>query len=163
MDQTPLAKLRPYLAQARPFLPHAAALFLFALLGWMNGYVQASRTIDNPNLKETWAVPDWAPTHVGPERAVFATLDIWDGKKPLTTAARQEAPAKKAWEFVGTVRTGRSYAAMILVGDSGRVQRALPGDVLPNGEKIIAVGNGSLQIDVSGDHQEIKLFQPEKK
>ena len=156
------AKLRLYLPRVRPFLPYIGALFFFALLGWVNGYFQASKVIDNPNLKDTWSVPNWTPYHTGPERARFAMLDIWDGKK-LQAAVKQDAAAKKPWQLVGTVRTGTTYAAVVLLGSDGRVQRMAPGDDLPNGEKILAVGNGSLQIDVSGEQQEIKLFQPQKK
>ena len=161
MEQV-LAKVRLYLPHVQPFLPHATALFVFALLGWMNGYFQSSRAIDNPNLKDTWSVPNWTPYHTGPERALITTLDIWDGKKPQAIAAKPE-PAKKAWQFVGTTRTGKAYAAVILLGDEGRIQRVMSGDLLPNGEKILAVGNGSLQIDTGSEQREIKLFQPEKK
>lgn len=157
-----LAALRTYLPQARPYLPHAAALFLFAALGWANGYFQASRMIDNPSLKDTWSVPEWSPYRAGPERALFATLDIWDGRKPVIVAAKSDAKPVQAWVFIGTVRTGKTYAAVILLGDSGRVQRAAPGDLLPTGEKVVAVADGSLQIDVAGDQREIKLFQSGK-
>ncbi len=162
MIERMLAIYRLYLPTARPFFPHAAAVFFFGLLGWANGYFQATGAVDNPNLKETWSVPNWSPYHAGPERALFAGLDIWDGRKPTTTAAKPEVKAQQTWAFLGTVRTGKTYAAVILLGDSGRVQRSVPGDVLPNGGIIVAVGNGSLQIDVAGDQQEIKLFQSGK-
>ncbi len=161
MIQQVLAKVRLRLPDAKAYLPHAAALMIFAAIGWMNGFFQATRTIDNPNLKETWSVPNWAPAHIGPERAMLSALDIWEGgKKPLS--AVKEVP-KQAWRLIGTVQAGKSYAAVILLSDGKRVQRAAAGDVLPNGEKVLAVGHGSLQIEVSGTQQEIKLFKPEKK
>ena len=161
MIQQILEKARLYLPEARPFLPHAAALLVFAVLGWMNGLFQATRTVDNPNLKETWSVPTWTPYHTGPERIMFASLDIWDGKKPQSAAAK-EAP-KQDWRFIDTVQAGKAYAAVILLSDGKRIQRATTGDTLPNGEKIVAVGHGSMQIDVSGTQQEIKLFKLENK
>jgi len=161
MIEQALTNVRLYLPQAKPFAPHAAALLFVALLGWANGYFQASKEVENPDLKDTWAVPAWAPYHAGPERTLFSQIDIWDGVK------RQAAPApasvKQAWQFVGTVRQGEVFAAMILIGDTGRIRRATPGDTLPNGEKIVAVEKGLLQLEVSGNQQEIKLFEPVKK
>ena len=93
---------------------------------------------------------------------LFASADVWDGAKKVAVAAKPDAQ-QQAWQFIGTVRTGKSYAAMILLGGTGRVQRASEGDTLPNGEKIVDVGNGTLQIDASGTSREIKLFDPEKK
>ena len=121
-----------------------------------------SEAVANPNLAETWSVPIWAPFRAGPGRMLFASADVWDGAKKVATAAKTEVTVK-SWQFIGTVRTGKSYAAVILIGETGKVQRAAEGDTLPNGEKIVAVGNGALQIDVSGTSQEIKLFDPEKK
>lgn len=161
MIQQVLANASLRLPAMRPFLPHAAALVIFALLGWMNGFFQATSTIDNPNLKETWSVPNWTPYHAGPERPMFAALDIWDGAK-RQTASVKEAP-KQAWRFIGTVQAGKSYTAVILLSDGKRVQRAVAGDALPNGEKVIAVGQGSLQFDASGTQQEIRLFKHENK
>ena len=153
---------RDYLPHARPFWPHAAAVLLIGFLGWANGFYQASRPVDNPNLKETWSVPAWTPYRAGPGKALFANLDIWDGaKKPTTTTVKQEAV--QAWQFVGTVRTGKSFAAVILMGDTGRVRRATAGETLPNGEKIVDVENGLLHLDVDGTERQIKLFEQEKK
>jgi len=153
---------RLYLPQARPYLPHIAVVLAFGFLGWLAGFFQATRTVANPNLAETWSVPVWAPFRAGPERMLFASVDIWDGAKKLATAAKPDS-TQQAWQFIGTVRTGKSYAAMIFLGSTGRVQRAAEGDTLPNGETIVAVGNGTLQIDASGTTREIKLFDPEKK
>lgn len=156
-----LAKLRLHLPQMRPFFPHAGALLFFGLLGWLNGYFHANRSVDNPNLRDTWAVPTWSPYRAGPERATLAALDMWDGKKSQKIV-KQEAQPQQTWQLVGTVRTGKTFTAIIQLGD-GRIRRSSLGDALPNGEKILDVGNGYLQIDVSGNQQEIKLFQQGKK
>ena len=157
-----LTFLQFHLPRARPFLPYAGALALFALLGWLNGYFQAAKSIENPNLQEIWAVPDWTPFRAGPERQIFAALEIWDGKK-AAAATKQVVQDQQAWRLVGTVRTGKTYTAVIQLADGGRIQRAVTGDTLANGEKILAVENGLLRFDSGGNQQEIKLFQQEKK
>ncbi len=162
MIQQALTIFREHLPRARPYFPHAAAVLTFAVLGWLNGYFQASRAVNNPNLTETWSVPNWSPYLAGPLRTLATNIDIWDGAK-RQTAAKQPTVLKQAWLFVGTVRAGEEYAAVILMGDTGKVRRATPGDVLPNGEKIVSVGHGSMQLDVAGAQQEIKLFNQEKK
>jgi hypothetical protein len=152
-----LDTLRLYLQHAKPYFPHAAALLFVGALGWLNGSFEASRSVDNPSLRETWEMPAWTPYQAGPARGTLATLDIWDGKKPQSTA-KQPDVAQQGWTLVGTVRAGKTFAAVIQSGD-GRVQKSAAGDVLPNGEKILAVGNGYMQIDAGGNQQEIKLFQ----
>jgi hypothetical protein len=159
MLQQARARVQEYLPLVRPYLPHAAALLVFALLGWMNGYFHASRTVSNPSLKETWSVPTWTPTQLGPERTLVVNLDIWDGAKPQ--AAAKPAATQLPWRFIGTVRAGDEYAAVILMRDTGKVRRFSPGDALPNGEKIVAVGHGSLQLEVAGAPRELRLFKPE--
>ncbi len=154
--------IRLYLPLSRPYAPHIAGVLALGVMGWLAGYFQATRAVANPNLAETWSVPIWAPFRAGPERMLFASADVWDGAKKVATTAKADTTVKP-WQFIGTVRTGKSYAAVILIGDTGKVQRAAEGDTLPNGEKIVAVGNGVLQIDASGTPQEIKLFDPEKK
>mgnify|MGYP006919751257 CR=1 FL=1 len=148
----------------KPFFPHAAILFLFALLGWSNGYLQDVRPVDSPDLKDTWAMPDWSPYNAGPVRATLTSIDIWDGKKGLDRQLdKQSMQSDQAWRLVGTVRTGKTFAAVVQLGNGPQIQRATPGDILPNGEKILSVGNGYLQFDAGSGQQEIKLFQQEKK
>ncbi len=154
-------KLQEYLPLARPYLPHAVALLVFALLGWMNGYFQASRTVSNPDLAETWSVPNWAPTQLGPERAMFTNLDIWDGAK--RPAAAKVVAAQLPWRFIGTVREGEEYAAVILINNTGKIRRFGVGDALPNGEKVISISHGALQLDVAGTPRELRLFKLENK
>jgi len=153
-------KLRYFLPVAKPFLPHIAALAFVAVLGWMNGYFQASKQAVNPDLSDNWAVPNWTPYRAGPEGMIVAAMNIWDGKR--APVAKKEETAEKTWQLVGTVRSGKTYTAIIQLSEGGRIQRAEPGGVLPNGEKVVAVENGVLQIDVGGTQQEIKLFQPIK-
>ncbi len=155
-----LPHVRVLPALIRPYWPHAAVLLLFCTLGWLHGFIQTSKQVTNPNLQDSWSLPVWAPYHAGPERAVFATTDMWDGAKKTT--AKSSAQPQQSWQFVGTVRTGKTYAAVILAG-SNAVKRMVPGDVLPNGEKILAVKNGLLRIDAAGVEQELKLFQQAKK
>jgi hypothetical protein len=159
-----LATLQFYLPIVRPYFPHAAVLLLFALLGWSSGYFSSTKPADNPSLKDTWSVPVWAPYRAGPEKAVFMALDIWDGKKPRSLQADKLAVTQQqAWQLVGTARTGKSYVAVIQLADGVRIQRAKAGDALPNGEKILVVERGAIQIEVGGDQRVIKLFQQEKK
>jgi hypothetical protein len=155
------SQVRLYMPHARPFLPHAGAILFIAFLGWANGYFQAVRSGENLNLKETWSIPSWAPFHAGPELQLFSTLDIWDGVKP--NAVAQPQASAETWQFVGTVRTGKTYAAVILLSGKNTVQRKYAGEVLPNGEKIISVEDGTLQLDVDGTAREVKLFEPKKK
>jgi hypothetical protein len=151
---------RAYLPLAKPYVPHGVALLLFALLGWANGYFQATKPVDNPLLKDTWSLPSWAPYRVGEEKAKLATLDIWDGQKSRASAmTKPAAQSATAWRLVGTVRSGKSYAAVIQLDAEGRIRRVTAGDALPNGEKVVGVRDGSLQIDNNGNAQEIKLFQ----
>jgi hypothetical protein len=128
------------------------------LLGWANGYFQSTKAIGNPNLKDTWMLPTWAPSQAGPDKEKLAALDIWDGQK-AKTQTKTIVQDTKAWKLVGTVRTGKNYAALLLV-DEGRVQRFSLGDVLPNGEKVVGVTHGTLKIENNGAEQEIKLFSP---
>jgi hypothetical protein len=153
-----LAQLRGYLPLARPYIPHGAALLLFALLGWLNGYFQVTKSVNNPHLKDTWSLPTWAPASAGPEKEELAGLDIWDGQKSKSQK-KNLVQDSKAWRLVGTVRTGKKYTAIVQI-DGGRIQHIALGDVLPNGEKVTGVANGTLQIDNNGTQQEIKLFQP---
>ncbi len=156
-----LSSARPYMPRLKPYKPHAVALLFFALLGGLSGLLQAVRQPTNPNVKETWAVPDWSVYHVGDQRQQLAELEIWDGKK---VALKVPVQVKSTWQFVGTVRKGKVFTAVIeLGGETKRIQRAVAGDVLPNGEKILAVENGMLQIDANGIQQDIRLFQQEKK
>jgi hypothetical protein len=156
MDQI-LAKLRLYLPLARPFWPHMTALFVFGLLGWTNGYFQASKPAANPGINDTWSIPAWTAYRAGPERLIVAGFDMWDGGKPAVVKA---APTQQGWQLVGTVRTGETYTAIIQLGASGRIQHATSGQTLPNGEKVIAVKNGVMQIDAGGTQQEVKTFDP---
>jgi hypothetical protein len=155
-----LGMLRTYLPLARPYLPYGAALLLFAFLGAASGYFQARKAVENPLLKETWSLPSWAPYRTGPEKAKLASLDIWDGQKNRAAVVKPVVQSTKAWRLVGTVRSGKNYAAVVLLEAEGRVQHLAAGDVLPNGEKVVGVRQGSLQIDNGGNMQEIKLFQP---
>jgi len=150
---------RLYLPRAKPFLPHAAAVLFFGILGWGSGFFQASRRVDNPNLTENWSIPAWGPYRAGPEKGLFTSLDIWDGAK-RPTVAKAQGP-QEAWRFIGTVRTGEDYMAVIAIGATGKIQRASAGDVLPNGEKIVAIDNGWLQIEAAGSQREMKLFKSE--
>lgn len=159
MLQQTRAKIEGYLPLVRPYWPHAAALVVFALLGWMNGFIQSSRAVSNPSLNESWTVPNWTPTQFGPQRTVVANLDIWDGAK-RQTAAKAAGP-QLPWRFVGTVRAGDDFAAVILMSDTGRIRRLKPGETLPNGEKIVSVGHGSLQLEIAGAPRELRLFKPE--
>lgn len=152
-----LDMMRLYLPVARPYFPHATALLVFGVLGWLNGHLQASRPPSNPNLKENWAMPVWAPFQVGPERQTFSDLEIWDGKK--APDVKKTTVVQQAWQLVGTVRAGKTYTAIVQLGGEGRIMRMSTGDALPNGEKITAVGNGTLQIDTGGTQHEIRLFQ----
>ena len=154
-------KFRFYLPLVRPYGLHIAAVLAFGVFGWLAGFFEAGRAVSNPNLTETWSVPVWTPFRAGPARALFSSIDIWDGAKKLT-AAKPEVKVQP-WEFIGTVRAGKAYTAVILIGETGHVQRAAEGDTLPNGEKIVAIGNGVLQIDAAGESREIRLFDPEKK
>jgi hypothetical protein len=154
------AKLRSSLPIVKPFFPHIAALTLIAVLGWMNGDFESTKAVNNPILNDSWAMPNWAPYHAGPERAIVAALNIWDGKRP--TAVKKEQVVEKTWQLVGTVRTGTTFTAIIQFSEGGKIQRAAAGGVLPNGEKVLAVQSGLLQIDVGGNPQEIKMFQPIK-
>jgi hypothetical protein len=157
-----LATARAYLPLARPYLPHGAALLFVAFLGWGNGYFQARKAVDNPHLKETWSLPAWRPSHIGPEKDKWTELEIWDGQKSRAAAAAAPvAQNSKAWRLVGTVRSGRTYAAVVQLNTEGKVQRFMAGDVLPNGEKVTGVSHGTLQIENNGDRQDIKLFQPD--
>lgn len=155
------AKIQEYLPLARPYVPHGAALLVFALLGWMNGYFQASRTVNNPNLTETWSTPNWAPTQLGPERMLYTNLDIWDGAK-RQVAAKAAGP-QLPWRFIGTVQEGDQYAAVILLNATGKIRRFTVGEALPNGEKVVAISHGALQLDVAGTPQELRLFKLENK
>lgn len=156
-----LATARAYLPLARPYYPHGIALLFVALLGWGNGFFQARKAVDNPHLKETWSLPAWAPSHIGPEKDKWAALEIWDGQKARAeVAAAPVVESFKAWRLVGTVRSGKNYAAVVQLNTEGKVQRFAAGDVLPNGEKVTSVSHGMLQIESNGDHKEIKLFQP---
>ncbi len=152
-----IEKLRASLPFVKPFLPHIAALAFIALLGWANGYFQASKQVVNPDLTDNWAVPNWTPYRAGPERMIVAAMNIWDGKRAVV--AKKDETIQKTWQLVGTVRSGKTYAAIIQLSEGKRIQRAVAGDVLPNGEKVIGVENGTLQIDIAGTEQEIKLFQ----
>ena len=152
--------LRQYLPEMRAYFPHIAAVVVFAVLGVLNGLFQAMRTPADPNIREIWAVPQWAPYQAGDKRVELAKLEIWDGKK--VAAEKSAAPPQQPWRFVGTVRRGKAYAAVILTGE-GRIQRAIEGDMLPGGEKILAVENGTLQIDANGTTQQLKTFHNEKK
>jgi len=152
--------LRQYLPEMRAYFPHIAVVAVFAVLGALNGVFQAVSDPADPNIRETWSVPQWAPYQAGDKRVELAKLEIWDGKK--VAAAKPAAPPQQPWRFVGTVRKGKAYAAVILTGE-GRIQRAIEGDVLPGGEKILAVENGTLQIDANGTTQQLKTFHDEKK
>ncbi|MBY0510759.1 MAG: hypothetical protein K2P94_11500 [Rhodospirillaceae bacterium] len=132
---------------------------MFAFLGSASGYFQARKAVENPLLKETWSLPSWTPYRTGPEKAKLAAMDIWDGQKSRAAAVKPVVQSTKVWRLVGTVRSGKNYAAVVLLEAEGRVQRVVGGDVLPNGEKVIGVRQGSLQIDSDGKMQEIKLFQ----
>ncbi len=153
-----LGLVREYLPLARPFLPHGVALLLFAVIGWTSGSFYAAKAVDNPDLKDTWSLPAWKPYRAGPEKAKFAELDIWDGQKDGPKPKQDTGPAK-SWRLVGTVRNGKNYTAVVQIATEAGIQRVKQGDLLPNGEKVIGVGNGSLRIDDNGNAQEIKLFQ----
>lgn len=157
-----LEKLQVYLPLVRPYFPHGAVLLVFALLGLANGLFHAAKRVDNPHLNDNWTLPSWTRYHVGPEKAKLVEMDIWDGQKSPNVKPKETVQATKAWRFVGTVRTGKNYTAMIQLESEGRVQRIAQGDTLPNGEKVIGVNNGALQIENNGDQQEIKLFQSDK-
>jgi hypothetical protein len=156
-----LATCRRYLPQARPYVPYAGILLVFALLGGLSGILQSTKAPADTNVRESWSMPEWSRYQAGNQRQTVAEMEIWDGKK--VAQPKPEPQAQQAWQFIGTVRKGKSYAAVILLGDSGRIQRAVSGDVLPNGEKILVVENGMIQIDSNGAQREIKLFQQEKK
>jgi len=159
MDQM-LEKLRLYFPLAKPFLPHIGVLALIGVLGWTSGYFQAAKPAENPGINDTWSIPAWSSYRAGPERMTVAGFDVWDGRKPA--AAKPEVAPAQGWRLVGTVRTGDTYAAIIQLGDSGRIQRAISGHTLPNGEKVIAVKNGVMQIDADGTQQDIKTFDPDQ-
>jgi len=161
MKEQILGLAREHLPLARPFLPHGVALVLFAVIGWTSGSLYAAKAVDNPDLKETWSLPAWKPYRAGPEKAKFAELDIWDGQKDGAAKPKQDAGPTKSWRLVGTVRSGKNYTAVVQIASEERIQRVKQGDLLPNGEKVLDVGNGSLRIDDNGNSQEIKLFQPD--
>lgn len=163
MTQEALTILRIQLQRAKPFFPHAASLLFVGLLGWLNGYLLAGEPTVVPSLKDTWALPNWSPSHADSQLSSLVDVDMWGEKKATPLVKSPAAANQRAWHFVGTTHKGTRYLALIELGDGTEARLLAKDDELPSGEKILAVENGVLRVDADGEQQVIETFKPEKK
>jgi hypothetical protein len=66
------------------------------------------------------------------------------------------------WRFTGTVRQGSQQAALIEVDNGQHLRRIVPGEALPDGNKVTAVRVGELTYTDGTGEQTLKLFSGAK-
>jgi hypothetical protein len=155
-------RITAYLHRLRPFFPHLLTLGVAVLAGIAVGLVTAMSPPKAIDKADRWSMPKWAPYKTGPERQALTAASFWvedPNKQKNVAAPKVVAPP---WRFIGTVREGNVYLAVIELDQGKRVQRLRTGEKLPSGAPLTAVKTGELMYTEDNAEKKLTLFDVEK-
>jgi len=160
-----MQKIKETLSLIRSFTPHIAILLAALLVGWGMGKIKIDRDVEAADLNDMWRLPSWKPYTV-PNLNEVLRSDLWGGNDDSNRSfssteidENKTSSESEEWKLVGTLQDGGTSFALILNSGNAKIEYVALGDLTPNGEEVIDIGEGTLVLLRGEETLVMKLFE----
>ena len=143
----------------------AAAVFISAVLGVAFALLAAQTSGNQTNPNDTWSLPDSQDLSLASSIDTILAEPLFGGEPVLPEIVEtvedvtEDDVAGDPWRFMGIVTEGAKRYAVIRNETLGKLQHVQPGELLPGGERLVAVKENSITYEDQTSETEISLFR----
>ncbi len=142
---------------------HIIGLGLCAVFAIAGAALDSGDIQDKVNLNNDWKVPAETPPILASNLETMLAEPLFGGEpiipEPPKKVEPLDAPIFEDWHLVGIVTEGERFQIAIMNDTSGKLELVVVGNVLPGGEKLLAISSNEIEIQHENEIKKISLFR----
>jgi len=156
-----LVSAKAFLAQ---YAKHISFAAIFGLLGLLTALFDVNTAPEPSNVMGEWILPNDNPVTLTTSLEDMLASPLFGGKPVLKTPPEAdivgaETGESEKWRLIGILTEGTMKTVLFENHETGEVEEAILGDLLPGGEELKVIDANSIVVMQDNESIQMSLFQ----